>query len=125
MLSPEFLEILRCPDDHSKLSVAEAGMLSHLNEQVAAGSLKNRSGRSVEKRLDGALVRATGRLPIRLSIRYPFCWWMRESSSVNEAPALNCHRPNPTCRPLATPLPGDTMSGFDQTASDRHICPPP
>ena len=57
MLSPEFLEILRCPDDHSRLTAADGGLLSRLNESVATGQLKNRGGRTVEKRLDGALLR--------------------------------------------------------------------
>ena len=57
MLSPEFLEILRCPDDHSRLAAADAGLLTLLNESVATGQLKNRGGRLVEKRLDGTLLR--------------------------------------------------------------------
>jgi uncharacterized protein len=62
MLSPEFLEILRCPDDHSRLTAADGGLLSRLNESVAIGQLKNRGGRTVEKRLDGALLRADGKV---------------------------------------------------------------
>ena len=63
MLSPEFLEILRCPDDHSRLTAADGGLLSRLNESVAAGQNgKNRGGRPVEKRLDGALLCADGKV---------------------------------------------------------------
>jgi uncharacterized protein len=62
MLSPEFLEILRCPDDHSRLTAADGCLVSRLNESVATGQLKNRGGRLVEKRLDGALLRADGKV---------------------------------------------------------------
>ena len=62
MLTSEFLEILRCPDDHSRLAAADANMLVRLNAEVAAGRLRNRGGRRVEKQLDGALVRADGKV---------------------------------------------------------------
>jgi len=62
MLSPEFLEILRCPEDHSRLSAAGAESVARMNEAVASGRLQNRGGRKVEKHLDGALVRADGKV---------------------------------------------------------------
>ena len=53
MLSPEFLTILRCPEDHSKLTLAEPALIAQLNTAVTAKELKNRSGQAVEKPLDG------------------------------------------------------------------------
>ena len=57
MISPEFLSMLRCPEDHSELAAADAQLVGRLNEAVAQGRLKNRSGNLVTKPLDGALVR--------------------------------------------------------------------
>ncbi|HTQ40911.1 MAG TPA: hypothetical protein VMJ32_17980 [Pirellulales bacterium] len=62
MLHAELLAILRCPDDHSKLSAASTGLVVRLNEAIAAGQLKNRGGQQVERQLDGALIRADGQL---------------------------------------------------------------
>lgn len=60
MIHPDFLSMLRCPENHSTLAEADAALVSRLNAAVTAGRLKNRTGQSVEKRLDGALVRADG-----------------------------------------------------------------
>ncbi|QDU97249.1 hypothetical protein Pla8534_50940 [Lignipirellula cremea] len=53
-----FLQILRCPFSHSPLTLAEPSLVDALNEKVAAGELRNRSGDLVERRLDGGLVDA-------------------------------------------------------------------
>jgi uncharacterized protein YbaR (Trm112 family) len=62
MLDTEFLSMLRCPEDHTKLSAADTTLVARLNEAVAAGRLKSRGGQTIEKRLDGALVREDGRV---------------------------------------------------------------
>ena len=62
MISPEFLAILRCPEDHSQLAAVDAQVVAQLNNAIAAGRLKSRSGQLVEKPLDGALIRADGQL---------------------------------------------------------------
>ena len=62
MLSPELLAMLCCPEDHSTLAAADADLLARLNGAIAAGGLKTRGGQRVEKTLDGALIRADGRL---------------------------------------------------------------
>lgn len=62
MLSAQFLAMLCCPEDRSKLSVADAALVAQLNSAVASGRLKSRGGQKIEKRLDGALIRADGRL---------------------------------------------------------------
>jgi uncharacterized protein len=60
MLAPDFLKILRCPDDRSTLVEADAGLLAALNRAVEQGRLRNRGGEIVERRLDGGLVRNDG-----------------------------------------------------------------
>ena len=60
MLAPDFLKILRCPDDRSTLAEADAETLAALNRAVAEGRLRNRGGEVVQRRLDGGLVRSDG-----------------------------------------------------------------
>ena len=62
MITPELLAMLRCPEDHSRLTAADAALLARLNAAVASGRLKNRAGQTIEKPLDGALVRADGQV---------------------------------------------------------------
>jgi uncharacterized protein YbaR (Trm112 family) len=71
MISPEFLAILRCPEDHSKLTLADSALVERLNKSVAGKELKNRSGQAVEKPLDGGLVRADGQVLYPIIDRIP------------------------------------------------------
>ena len=56
-LSPDLLEILRCPENRTPLSVADADLVAKLNAAIAAKSLKNKGGEVVAEPVDGALVR--------------------------------------------------------------------
>ena len=56
-LSPDLLEILRCPDDRTKLEVADDALITKLNEAIAAGTLKNKAGEAISEKLDSGLVR--------------------------------------------------------------------
>jgi len=60
MLAPDFLKILRCPDDRSTLVEADAATLAALNQAVDEGRLRNRGGEIVERKLDGGLLRSDG-----------------------------------------------------------------
>lgn len=61
MIDAELLKILCCPETHQELRVAEPALIEKLNQQIAAGSLKNRAGRPVKEKIDGGLVRADGK----------------------------------------------------------------
>jgi uncharacterized protein YbaR (Trm112 family) len=61
-LTSEFLAMLCCPEDRSRLSAVDSALLARLNQAVRAGTLTNRAGRKIEKQLDGGLVRADGQL---------------------------------------------------------------
>ena len=61
LVSPELLNILRCPEDHSSLHLADAVLTARLNEQIATGELKNIAGAVIESPLDGGLVREDGK----------------------------------------------------------------
>jgi uncharacterized protein YbaR (Trm112 family) len=61
MIDPELLKILCCPETHQPLAMAESSWVDKLNQQIAAGQLKNRSGQSIKETMDGGLVRADGK----------------------------------------------------------------
>ena len=56
-VSSELLEILVCPETKQPVRPADAAVLASLNERVDAGSLRNRGGDAVSKRIEEALVR--------------------------------------------------------------------
>jgi len=58
MIDEKLLPILVCPTDHTPLSVADEQIVVRINRAIAAGRVKNRSGRPVERLLDGGLIRA-------------------------------------------------------------------
>ena len=61
MIDPDFLKILRCPESHQELRLAEPALVERLNQQITTGSLRNRAGQPVKENLDGGLVRADGK----------------------------------------------------------------
>jgi len=69
-MDARLLEILRCPETHQELRLAEPALIDRLNRQLAAGALCNRAGQRLEEDLQGGLVRADGKFlyPIRRDI---------------------------------------------------------
>jgi uncharacterized protein len=61
-VSDRLLDLLVCPDDHSKLAYADAQLLARMNAALAGGRLQNRAGQTLDRPLEAALVRADGRL---------------------------------------------------------------
>jgi uncharacterized protein YbaR (Trm112 family) len=57
MVDPELLQILCCPETHQPIAVAGAALIDKLNQQIAAGQLKNRARQPVKEKIDGGLVR--------------------------------------------------------------------
>ena len=66
-LSPDLLEILCCPEDHTPVKVADQDLVSRLNAAIAAGKVKNRGGQPVTEAVSSALVRQDGKVlyPVR------------------------------------------------------------
>lgn len=62
MIDQEFVQILRCPQDHAPLRLADAALLARLNRAIGAARVKNQAGRAVEDSLQGGLVREDGTL---------------------------------------------------------------
>ena len=70
MIDPELLKIMCCPETHQPIAFAESVLVEKLNQQIAAGQVKNRAGQPVMERIDGGLVRQDGKFlyPIRGNI---------------------------------------------------------
>ena len=67
MIDKDLLQILACPETHQPLAEAGPDLLKRLNDRVAAGKAKNKSGADVKEPLEGGLVRQDGKIvyPIR------------------------------------------------------------
>jgi uncharacterized protein YbaR (Trm112 family) len=57
MVRADLLKMLVCPENQSTLSLASDELVNRLNRAIAAKALKNRAGQTLEKNLNGALVR--------------------------------------------------------------------
>jgi uncharacterized protein YbaR (Trm112 family) len=60
MIADGLVEILRCPQDRSRLTRAGDELVARVNRAIAAGTLANRAGKRLEKPIDGGLVREAG-----------------------------------------------------------------
>ena len=67
MSEPFPLTILCCPETHQELRPAQPALVEKVNQHIAAGRLRNRSGQPVTEKIDGGYVRQDGTLlyPIR------------------------------------------------------------
>jgi uncharacterized protein len=57
-MSPKLLQILRCPETHQALELADPELLAQLNSRIQSGQLTNRSGQPVTQTIDAGLIRA-------------------------------------------------------------------
>ncbi|MFN3198570.1 MAG: Trm112 family protein [Bradymonadia bacterium] len=60
-IDEQLLTLLACPESREKLTLASQDALSSLNTKIGAGKVQNRAGRTLNKALEGGLVRADGR----------------------------------------------------------------
>ena len=61
-VAADLVEILVCPETKQPVRLASADELARVNEQIRAGTLRNRGGEAVEAELVEALVREDGRI---------------------------------------------------------------
>jgi uncharacterized protein YbaR (Trm112 family) len=62
MIDPELLQLLVCPETHTPLHLAEKELLDRLNQSIASGAIKDRSGERLQVPLEAGLVREDGKL---------------------------------------------------------------
>ncbi len=61
-ITPELLAILRCPENHQPLALAEPAVVEQLRRRQQQGELVDVSGRAIQGRIDAVLVRQDGQL---------------------------------------------------------------
>ena len=61
-MNQDLLDLLVCPEDHSRLHFADPPIVHKLNAAIAAGKLKNRVGAALSSPIEAALVRVDGKL---------------------------------------------------------------
>jgi uncharacterized protein YbaR (Trm112 family) len=67
MLDEGFIGELVCPENRQRLKRADSALIAQLNQRIAAGNVKNRSGQIVREPLGGGLLREDGQVlyPVR------------------------------------------------------------
>jgi uncharacterized protein len=70
MLSPDLLQILRCPETHQKLAPAAAELVGKINDGIGRKAIHNRAGQPVTEKIETGLVREDGKFlyPVRNNI---------------------------------------------------------
>ena len=61
MLDGKLLEVLACPETGESLREADHGLVRRLNGMIELGTLSDRSGKPVSRKMDGGLVSRGGR----------------------------------------------------------------
>ena len=61
-VDPELLEILVCPETKQPVAAAASDLLERLNARVDDGTLRNRGGEPVSKRIEEGLLREDGKI---------------------------------------------------------------
>jgi len=60
MIDKELLSILACPETKQPVALADQALIDEINRRIEKGEIQNRSGKKVEKKIDGGLVREDG-----------------------------------------------------------------
>ena len=60
--SPDWMDLLRCPETHQRLRPASSGLLQLLRATQAAGNLTYSSGKPVEGSIEAGLLREDGEI---------------------------------------------------------------
>jgi uncharacterized protein len=60
VIDAKLVDILRCPQDRTRLRAAAPDIVARINRAVETGAAKNLAGERVEKQLDGGLIREAG-----------------------------------------------------------------
>ena len=60
MIDKELLDMLACPETKEPVRLAEDERIAGLTNRIERGEVVNRGGKTVEKKIDGGLVREDG-----------------------------------------------------------------
>lgn len=56
-IDQQLLDILACPETKEPVSLADETLIAKINAAIEAGTLQNRAGEAIKKKIDGGLVR--------------------------------------------------------------------
>ena len=56
-MDKQLLEILCCPETKQPVALADNTLIEKINQQIAAGTLKNRAGQAVTEKITAGLIR--------------------------------------------------------------------
>jgi uncharacterized protein YbaR (Trm112 family) len=59
-MNPNFLDMLRCPENKTTVSLADEWMVEQINRGIADRRINNRVGQPVQDPIEGGLVREDG-----------------------------------------------------------------
>jgi uncharacterized protein YbaR (Trm112 family) len=67
LISDDLLQIVVCPENRTKLVLAEPAVVEQVNLAIERGSVHRRGGQQVADRVDGLLIREDGQVayPVR------------------------------------------------------------
>jgi uncharacterized protein YbaR (Trm112 family) len=70
MLHPELINDLCCPETKQRVHLADATLITSLNDRISSGQARNRGGQPIAERIDAGLLREDGKFlyPIRRNI---------------------------------------------------------
>ena len=71
MIESRLIDILRCPQDRTRVSAATPEMVARINRAIGAGAAQNLAGERLEKPLDGGLIREAGDILYPIVDRIP------------------------------------------------------
>jgi len=71
MITPEFLDLLRCPASKQRLVPAPPELIARLEAERIAGNLRNRAGKAVAKPIEEGLLREDGKRFYLISTGFP------------------------------------------------------
>jgi uncharacterized protein YbaR (Trm112 family) len=71
VIDKQLLKILRCPQDQSRLSLAEDQLVGQINRAIDGNQLVSVAGHPLKKHIEGGLIRASGDLLYPIFDRIP------------------------------------------------------
>ena len=59
-INPDFLEIIVCPENRTRLRLADAAMVARFNSAIESGRVITRGGDQLSQKVDGLLITKDG-----------------------------------------------------------------
>ena len=70
-INPDFLEIIVCPENRTRLRLADSVMLNRFNSAIESGRVTTRGGEQLSQKVDGLLITKGGDRAYQIVDRIP------------------------------------------------------